>query len=199
MNTLVFPSAGNGDLNGKIHLRIELIAACINADSTAQWELYDKYVQPMYNTVYRYTCNHQDTQDILQNGFTRVFKHLKTYNEDKGDLLSWIRKIHIRCALDFLRKRKVITEDVENHLSVYDRHPTAIEQLDAEYILTFIEELPPRDRVIFNMRHVEGYSHEEISDMLSININSSRVYLARAKKALRARISAYQAGITAVQ
>lgn len=184
---------------GKFESESTLIAECLTSNPTAQWELYDKYVQPMYNTVYRYTCNHQDTQDILQNGFTRVFKHLQKYDEEKGDLLGWVRKIHIRCALDFLRKKKVIMEGIEGHISIRDRHPTALETLDAEYILNFIEQLPARDRVIFNMRHIEGYSHEEISEMLSININSSRVYLARAKKMLRERISAYQARISTVQ
>ncbi|MEL6252678.1 MAG: sigma-70 family RNA polymerase sigma factor [Bacteroidota bacterium] len=177
----------------------ELVAACLECKPKAQWVLYNRYIQAMYNTVYRYTCNHQDTQDILQNGFTRVFKHLKKYDEDKGDLLAWIRKIHIRCALDFLKKRQVFSEEIRDQLSLPNIPPHAWEKLEAEYILNFIEELNPRDRVIFNMRHIEGYSHEEISELLSININSSRVYLARAKKILRERITAYKARLSIVQ
>ncbi|MCI4671913.1 MAG: RNA polymerase sigma factor [Bacteroidia bacterium] len=184
---------------GKFVTDKELVIACLKCDPAAQWELYNKYVQAMYNTVYRYTCNHQDTQDILQNGFTRVFKHLKNYDESKGQLLSWIRKIHVRCALDFLKKRKSFFEEIEEGLALPDQNPTAWEELEAGYILKFIEELTPRDRVIFNMRQIEGYSHEEIAEMLAININSSRVYLARAKKMLREKISAYQARLSIVQ
>ena len=71
--------------------------------------------------------------------------------------------------------------------------------LEAEYILTFIEELQPRDRVIFNMYHIEGYSHELIAEMLSINVNSSRVYLARARKLLRERILAHSTTLSLAQ
>lgn len=177
----------------------DLVAACLTCDSVAQWELYNKYAQAMYNTVYRYSCNHQDTQDILQNGFSRVYKHLEKYEPDKGNLLSWIRKIHIRCALDFLKKKKGFSEEIRDQISLPNSLPKAWEKLDAEYILEFIEELEPRDRVIFNMRHIEGYSHEEISELLSININSSRVYLARARKTLRERITAYRARLSIVQ
>ena len=146
----------------------------------------------MYNTVYRYTCDHHDTQDILQNGFSRVFRYLHQYDPDKGDLLTWIRRIHINCALDFIKKRQSFASaDVETVIRM-DMDPTAYDKLEAQYILKFIEELNPRDRVIFNMYHIEGYSHEDIARMLSININSSRVYLARARKELRDKITAFQ-------
>jgi len=177
----------------------ELIKACLKCNPKAQRALYDKYVTPMYNTVYRYTFNHHDTQDILQNGFTRVFKHLQSYDETKGNLLAWIRRIHIRCALDFLKKNQTTFQDITETTQIADGHTVAYEKLEAEYILKFIEELTPRDRIIFNMFHIEGYSHDEISELLSININSSRVYLARARKFLRERITSYNARISLAQ
>lgn len=177
----------------------ELVDACLKYNSAAQWALYNKYVKAMYNTVYRYTCNHQDTQDILQNAFTRVYKHLQNYDEEKGDLLAWIRKIHIRCALDFLKKKKFLSEELADQISLPIKRPAAWENLEAEYILEFISELEPRDRAIFNLRHIEGYSHEEIAELLTININSSRVYLARAKKILRKRITDYKTRLSLVQ
>ena len=184
---------------GKFASDKELVRACLKGDSSAQWELYNTYVQTMYNTVYRYTCNHQDSQDILQNGFTRVFRHLTKFDEKRGNLLGWIRKIHIRCALDFLKKKQFFSEEIEAHAHIVDTQPTAWEELEAEYILKLIEELNPRDRVIFNLRHIEGYSHEEIATLLSINVNSSRVYLARAKKILREKIMAYEVRLSLVQ
>jgi len=176
----------------------ELVSACLKCKPAAQRKLYDQYVQAMYNTVYRYTCNHHDTQDILQEGFTRVFKHLNTYDEQKGDLLAWIRKIHIRCALDHLKKRRICFEDLDEANPLPDLYLATYDHLEAEYILQLIEELNPRDRMIFNLYHIEGYRHEEIAELLSININSSRVYLARAKKILRERIAVHQARISLV-
>ena len=176
-----------------------LVVACLKRKPAAQRALYDKFVQAMYNTVYRYTGNHHDTQDILQNGFSKVFKHLQKYNEDKGDLLTWIRTIHIRCALDFLKSKHVFFEEISDITPMPTIHLKELENLEAEYILKFIEELSPRDRIIFNMHHIEGYSHEEIAKQLAINVNSSRVYLARARKVLRAKITAYQGRLSIVQ
>jgi RNA polymerase sigma factor (sigma-70 family) len=176
----------------------ELVSACLKCRPAAQRALYDQFVQPMYNTVYRYTGSHQDTQDILQNGFTRVYKHLSEYDAQKGALLSWIRKIHIRCALDFLRTKHITFEAIDPACSLAI-NPVEVDNLEAEYILQFIDELTPRDRIIFNMHHIEGYSHEEIAAQLSININSSRVYLARARKVLREKITAYQNRLSLIQ
>lgn len=178
----------------------DLISACLKCNPSAQRALYDRFVQPMYNTVYRYTCSHHDTQDILQNGFTRVFRHLRKFDDNKGNLLSWIRMIHIRCALDFLRKKKQTTfENIEETTALPGILPGIQEELEAECIMKIIEELNPRDRIIFNMHHIEGYSHEEIADLLSINKNSSRVYLARARKVLREKITAQQGRIAFVK
>ena len=128
-----------------------------------------------------------------------MFKHLKNFDDDKGDLLHWIRKIHIHCALDFLKDRKVFAGEVDESIILRDIYSIAQEKFEAQYILKFIEDLGPRDRVIFNMHQIEGYSHEEIADMLSINVNSSRVYLARAKKTLREKITAFHGRISLVR
>lgn len=183
----------------KFETENELVKACLKCNPKAQRALYDKYVTAMYNTVYRYTFNHHDTQDILQNGFSRVFRHLESYDQTKGNLLGWIRRIHIHCALDFLKKKQMSFQDVGDIALISDGHSIAYEKLEAEYILKFIEELNPRDRVIFNMFHIEGYSHDEIAEMLSININSSRVYLARARKVLREKIMSFQGQLSLVQ
>ncbi len=177
----------------------ELVAECLKLKPQAQRALYDKFVQAMYNTVYRYTFDHHDTQDILQEGFSRVFTHLDKYNKEKGKLLSWVRKIHVHCALDFLKKKQDIVDDLDDIVAIPCVQTIAFEKLEVEYILQFIEELDPRERVIFNMHHIEGFSHREIAEVLSININSSRVYLARARKTLRDKISAFQTKLSIAQ
>lgn len=176
-----------------------LVKACLDCNPAAQRALYDKHVQAMYNTVFRYTCDHHDTQDILQNGFTKVFKYLKNYDKEKGDLLSWVRKVHIRCALDFIKREQHFFENIDGSMLAISAKPIAYEEMDVQFIMKLISELPTRDRAIFNMHQIEGYSHEEISEMLSININSSRVYLARARKILREKIMTFQRPLKLVQ
>lgn len=170
----------------------DLLDACLKHNRKAQRALYDQYVKAMFNTVYRYTCNYHDTQDVLQEGFSRVFRYLKNFDSEKGNLLSWMRKIHIRCALDFLKQKELnLMGNVEEISFLMPSDPDILDKLDAASILTFIEELDSKDRVIFNLFHIEGYRHEEIAEMLSININSSRVYLSRARKKLQERIMKY--------
>ncbi|MEO1713856.1 MAG: sigma factor, partial [Bacteroidota bacterium] len=116
----------------------ELVSACLRCKPVAQRALYDRYAQAMYNTVYRYTGNHHDTQDILQNGFTRVFRHLASYDEQKGNLLGWIRRIHVRCALDFLKNKNIVFEDINEVDLTATLHAVDIDHLEAEYIIRFI-------------------------------------------------------------
>lgn len=165
-----------------------LVDDCLSLKPAAQRFLYDQHVQAMYNTVYRYTFDHHDTQDILQEAFTRVFKHLKNFNPEKGRLRSWMRKIHVRCTLDFLKKKRQVSIEELDEVLI----PLSASEIDAtwevDHLLKIIASLDTRERIIFNMYHIEGYKHEEIAEMLSINVNSCRVYLARAKKVLQKRV-----------
>jgi RNA polymerase sigma factor (sigma-70 family) len=166
-----------------------IVKGCKDSEPLAQKALYDKYVQAMYNTAYRYTMNHQDTQDVLQNAFEKVFRYIHKFDIEKGTLLSWMRKINIRCALDFLKKQKVYFDDIQEMDIKNVTYSLAYEEMEAAYILALINDLDPVHRAIFNLHQIEGYSHEEISQMLSINTNSSRVYLARVKQTLREKIT----------
>lgn len=162
-----------------------ILAGCRKLKPRAQRALYDKYVDIMYNTVYRYTFSHHDTQDVLQMAFTKVYKYLDRFDPVKGSLKSWMRKICIRAALDFLKSKKVTFEEIKDTDLSGSLSYTITEHMDVEYIYALIGQLPPRDRAIFNMSQIEGYSHKEISDLLGINESSSRVYLARIKKQLQ--------------
>ncbi len=164
-----------------------LAKACARGNERAQRFLYDTYVNPMYATAYRYCFNPQATEDVLQITFSKVFQYIKKYDPEKGSLKSWIRSICINTAKDILKKEA----KWEMHLDQEEEVPgDAIETdpFDLDYLLHLIESLPKEQRLIFNLYEIEGYSHEEISSMLGINVNSCRVYLSRAKKRLREAI-----------
>lgn len=166
---------------------IELVEHCLRYDSNAQRVLYDRYIDIMYSTAYRYVQNHQDTQDVLQEGFTKVYKYLQRFDQNKGDLKYWIRKIIIRSAIDHINRRKAL-QFSDKDLIILEVSIELKSDTDIDYILNFIASLNERERIIFNMHEIEGYTHNEIADILNINVNSSRVYLSRAKSTLQKKI-----------
>lgn len=170
---------------------IDLIQGCIDKNPIAQRLLYDTYVQSMYNTVYRYTCNHEDTKDILQTAFTKVYSSLDRFEPTKGNLHSWMRKIHINSALDFIKKKNVYFKNVKDFHQSRDWNDKILSELETEYIYNFIAELDLRDRTIFNLYLIEGYSYKEIASILDINPNSCRVYVSRIRNTLQQRINEY--------
>ncbi len=170
----------------------ELVAKCLKGQAKAQRALYDKYINAMYNTVMRYTCNSHDTEDVLQIAFSKVFRKLKTFDPGKGTLKAWIRRICVTTAIDFLRKRSIQFASLDS-VQLTVRDDFRIDQhMEIEYIMEYIESLNPQQRAIFNMYVIEGYSHGEIGDILGIGADSSRVYLSRAKKNLRRKIDHFR-------
>ncbi len=169
-----------------------LAQACARSDQRAQRALYDRYVNVMYNTAYRYCFNKEVAEDILQITFTKVFHSLKKYNPQKGTLKAWIRRICINTAIDVQKKESKWEPSWDNEWEVKDEQ-LFLDKLDAEHLLLLISRLPDDLRTIFNLHEIEGYSHEEIAEMTGINVNSCRVYLSRAKKQLRKAIELFEA------
>jgi len=170
----------------------ELVKQCLKHQSKAQRTLYDEHVGAMYNTVMRYTCNPHDTEDVLQIAFSKVFRQLATFDSAKGTLKAWIRRICVTSAIDFLRKKSLHFVSLDSAQLIVQDDFRIDEQMETEYILDFIQSLNPQQRAIFNMHVIEGYSHNEISEILDINADSSRVYLSRAKENLRKKIGQFQ-------
>jgi RNA polymerase sigma factor (sigma-70 family) len=165
-----------------------LAKACARLDERAQRLLYERFVESMYNTAYRYCFDQQLAEDILQVTFTKVFHNIKKYDPAKGSLKAWIRKICINTATDLIKKEVKWESNWDSEWEVIDEKSN-FHHLEAEYLLQLIVSLPYEMRTIFNMYEIEGYSHDEIAEMLGINVNSCRVYLPRAKKRLRKEIS----------
>jgi len=162
-----------------------LIKNCLKGKAAAQKQLYDAYASTMFGVCYRYTKSLQDAEDVLQDGFVRVFSFLHQYNEE-GELGAWIRKIMVNTALNYLKKSKKYQHDLlfdttELHVITND-NPEVL--LNAKELAGLIRQLPTGYQTIFNLYAIEGFSHVEIGQMLGISENTSRSQYMRARHLL---------------
>ena len=151
--------------------------------------LYKDFAPKMYGVCLRFAGNKMDADDILQEGFIKVFKNLKEF-KNKGSFEGWIRRIMVNTAINFHKRRKRIasTEDtnwIELSKSV-DADVFSI--LSQAELLSMIQGLPNGYRTVFNLNVVEGYTHKEIAEMLNISDNTSKSQLVRARRILQKKV-----------
>lgn len=147
--------------------------------------LYHKYSSKMYGVCLRYSGNSDDANDLLQEGFIKVFKNLGKFRGE-GSFEGWIRRIFVNTSIEHFRKKVKlynVTEVQEN--TVEDQDLTALDTLAEKDIIVLVNELSPGYKTVFNMHVIEGYSHKEIAEMLGITEGTSKSQLARAKGVLK--------------
>lgn len=164
----------------------ELIKKCTCNDLLAQKTFYEKFAGKMFGVCLRYMNGNDEAQDVLQDGFVKVFDNLKKYQK-KGSLEGWVRRIMVNTALDQIRRNKKFSDNVEVDSVSYLLSDTSfiIEELEAEDLLKIINNLPVGYRVVFNLFAIEGYSHKEIANRLGITESTSKSQYSRARKILR--------------
>lgn len=170
----------------------ELIRGCQKMDGTAQHRLFQVYAGRLMTICRRYAHDRHEAEDMLQEAFLKIFKHINQY-KFIGSFEGWIRRITVNAALQVLQRRKIKyteIERVENEPESPD--PSVFSELGAEDLLKLISQLPDGYRTVFNLYAVEGYSHEEISVMLKIGIATSRSQLSKARAMLREKINSLQ-------
>lgn len=147
--------------------------------------LYEKYAPMMFGVCRRYVRNKEDAEDILVEGFYKVFAHIGTF-QGAGSFEGWIRRIIVNECLMFLRKRQLLIAEEEISQLPDIGHDRSVEQdLDAGDILRLLEWLPTGYRTVFNLYVIEGYKHREIADLLGISINTSKSQLILAKEKMQ--------------
>ncbi len=154
-------------------------------DRYMQELFYKKYAPKMYGVCLRYSGNTEDANDLLQEGFIKVFKNLSRFRGE-GSFEGWIRRIFVNTSIEHFRKKTQlyhITEAREN--TVEDTDLNILNTLAVKDILQLINELSPGYKAVFNLYVVEGYSHKEIAEMLGITEGTSKSQLARAKGVLK--------------
>jgi RNA polymerase sigma-70 factor (ECF subfamily) len=162
-----------------------LISGCLQNDPAAQRELYNRYSPKMLSVCYRFAQSREDAEDMLQEGFIKVFTQMHTF-QNKGAFEGWIRRIIVHTCINFLKKHKKFNESVDLAYaeSVYVKEETVPSIMQARQIIECIRLLPMGYRTVLNLYALEGYSHKEIGEMLDIEESTSRSQYTRSKAML---------------
>ena len=170
------------------NLHQDLLDGCKNGDQKAQFQIYKLYYKAMYNTSLRIVSDTMEAEDIMQESFLAAFEKIDTYSGTVS-FGAWLKKIVVNRSLDALNKKKMVFEDIESHIEIRDEsgdESARYEEMDnrVEEVKEAIERLPDGYRVILSLYLLEGYDHDEIAEILSINSSTSRSQLSRAKQKL---------------
>jgi len=166
----------------------ELIKECKRNNIKAQSEVYQLYAGKLFALCLKYSKNYQEAQDNLQDGFITIFNKIEQYNF-KGSFEGWLKRIVINTALQKYREKNVlnlVTEEIpeKESLEIEDED----ENISLDFLLSIIQELPNRYRVVFNLYVLDGYSHKEISELLEISEGTSKSNLSRGRIILKRKI-----------
>ena len=164
----------------------QLIHDCQKNDGKAQEQLYRLYSPKLFGICLKYSRNYAEAQDNLQDGFLIVFDKIKQYSF-KGSFEGWIKRLMVNNILQQYRTEtflNLVDENIAQEVELeFDDDDITI-----EYLMSLIQELPNRYRLVFNLYVIDGYSHQEIAEMLEISIGTSKSNLARAKMNLKEKI-----------
>jgi len=180
----------NGESN-QSYSDTDLLEGCIRGDRKMQRELYNRFAPKMYGVCLRYAGSAEEAEDILQEGFIKVFRKIASYRGE-GSFEGWIRRIFVNTAIEYYRKKtylQPITEHEEN--SVEGKYLSVLDNLAEKDIINLVQQLSPGYRTVFNMYVVEGYTHKQIADVLGISEGTSKSQLSRAKQILQELVQAH--------
>lgn len=163
----------------------DLINGCLAGNRRMEEELYTRFSPRMYAVCLRYAGNSEEAQDILQDGFIKVYKKLDSFRGE-GSFEGWVRRIFVNTAIEHFRRKRYLTPVTEKEENTIDgKYTSALDDLAAKDIMALVQALSPGYRTVFNMYVVEGYSHKEIADLLGISEGTSKSQLSRAKVILQ--------------
>ncbi|NNF01382.1 MAG: RNA polymerase sigma factor [Bacteroidia bacterium] len=166
----------------------ELIQGCINNCSYFQRKLYDKYSAKMFSVCLRYSDNYHTAEDLLQDGFVKVYKNISKFRGE-GSFEGWIRRIFVNTAIEAYRKSsKMFTIHQEDVVDSKYFDDSTIDNLLEKDVLSLVQSLTPGYRTIFNLYVIEGFNHREISEKLNISEGTSKSQLARARYILQKKV-----------
>jgi len=164
----------------------KLINRCKQRDIKAQSEVYQLFAGKLFALCLKYSKNYQEAQDNLQDGFITIFSKIDQY-QFKGSFEGWLKRIVVNTALQKYREKNVlnlISDEIPDEVEV-DIDETTI---SLDYLLSIIQELPNRYRLVFNMYVLDGYSHRDIAEMLEISEGTSKSNLSRARQILKKKV-----------
>jgi RNA polymerase sigma factor (sigma-70 family) len=170
----------------------ELIQGCIKGKDAFQYELYKRYSPKMFGVCLRYCASREEAEDVLQDGFIKVFKKIDSFRFT-GSFEGWIRRIMVHTAIRnkyiTLRAHEVNTLEGVEHPALDEKVTSKLMMMD---LMKIVNELPQGYKIVFNLFAVEGYSHKEIAEMLEIQEATSRSQYLRARQFLREKLDKLQ-------
>jgi RNA polymerase sigma factor (sigma-70 family) len=160
----------------------ELVQRCLSGNREAQKQLFKTYAGSMMSVCLRYCDSREEAEDVLQDGFIRVFEKLSQWN-NSGPLGGWIRMIMINTSLNYLRVANKWRDkiDIEAAEELRSDSANALQQMSANDLMALIQTMPLGYRTVFNLFAIEGYGHKEIADLLGISENTSKTQFLKAK------------------
>jgi RNA polymerase sigma factor (sigma-70 family) len=164
----------------------EVIDRCKSGDREAQYKLYKLYSRAMFNVSYRITGREEDAEDALQEAFISAFRNLESYRGDAA-FGAWLKRIVVNKSINILKKRRheLLPEDEQWDVAEDDGPVEYMEELTVDRVRKAIDQLPDGYRTVLSLYLLEGYDHQEISEILSISESTSKSQLNRAKNKLK--------------
>ncbi len=164
----------------------DIITGCINKQRDCQKKLYDALSGKMLFVCFSYCKNRDDAEDVLQEGFIKVFKYINSYKFE-GSFEGWVRRIMVNTSINFIiqQKQKYLFDDIDDVAIHLESELDAITQINEKDLLKILSLLPDGYRTVFNLFAIEGYSHKEISSLLNITEGTSKSQLSKAKVQLK--------------
>jgi RNA polymerase sigma factor (sigma-70 family) len=173
----------------RFDLHAPLVARCLSGDRQAHYELYQTYSKAMLNTCFRMVNDRDAAEDILQEAFISAFKNLASYRGD-ATFGAWLKRIVINKAVNFLNKQRLEREFLSAEQDRMEEAVPAefqwetVDNLELSRIRAAVNRLPDGYRLVFSLYLLEGYDHEEISEIMGISVSTSKSQLNRAKRKL---------------
>jgi len=168
----------------------QLIAGCKEGKPRAQKELFEQYASAMLSVCIRYVNDRETAQDLLQEGFIKLYTKIDTYSGN-GSFDGWVRRIFVTTSLEYLRQNNALKRSLSieeySHL-ITDHYMDVMDKLSADDLMDCISKLPDGYRTVFNMYAIEGYSHSEIAEQLEISESTSRSQFMRARNILQQNV-----------
>lgn len=174
----------------------EIYKGCVAGDRRSQKKLFDKFFGLFLGICFRYANNEDEAHDMTQQGFIKIFKKMDSYNGN-GSFEGWMRRIIVNTAIDYYRKRDKKTFSIDSTESMdmpdefgeEDFSEEVLSILGKDRLMDEIASLSPAYRTIFNLYVIEGYTHKEIAEKLTIAEGTSKSNLAKAKSNLRNKLN----------
>ncbi len=174
----------------------KILERCKAGEEKAYSELYRRYAPKMFGVCMRYAKSKEEAEDMLQEGFIRLFKNIHSY-ENRGSFEGWIRRIIVNTAINYYKTQ--IKYNKTEHIDAYnkdleetDDESITVSDISQQKLLEMITELPKGYKMVFNMYVLDGFTHKEIASILDISENTSKSQLSKARKLLQKKITNYR-------